>query len=62
MATFLYLCAKNMIIPIKALVVVYFTKAFIVCFYFSTNAQSPLAALFIRNIAYFSLSQYKNSL
>lgn len=51
-----------MIIPIKALVIVYFTKAFIVCFYSSTNAQSPLAALFIRNIAYFSLSQYKNSL
>ena len=34
-----------MIIPIKALVIVYFTKAFIVCFYSSANAQSPLAAL-----------------
>ena len=50
-----------MIIPIKALVIGYFTKAFIVCFYFSANAQSSLAAYFIRNKAYFSSSQYKNS-
>ena len=50
-----------MIIPIKALVIGYFTKAFIVCFYSSANAQSSLAAYFIRNIAYFSSSQYKNS-
>ena len=49
-----------MIIPIKALVIVYFTKAFIVCFYSSANAQSSLAAYFIRNKAYFSSSQYKN--
>ena len=61
MATFLYLCAKNILISIKALVIVYFTKAFIVCFYSSANAQSSLAAYFIRNIAYFSSSQYKNS-
>ena len=29
--------------------------------YSSTNAQSPLAAYFIRNKAYFSSSQYKDS-
>ena len=38
-----------------------FIRAFIVCFYSSANAQSPLAAYFIRNIAYFSSSQYKDS-
>ncbi len=50
-----------MIIPIKAIVIVYFTIAFIVCFYSSVNTQAPLAAYFIRNKAYFSSSQYKNS-
>lgn len=57
----IYLRKKYNYLPIKALVIVYFTKAFIVCFYSSANAQSSLAAYFIRNIAYFSSSQDKNS-